>query len=83
MSTTDPGTSDQSSPGMGASHPRGTRVADVRALARKPTRASVARLVEIMIHGRPDRVRLEAAIAILDLAWGKPQPMSNVEGHDE
>lgn len=51
---------------------RTTTVRAVRDLARKYTTRAVRVIANLMEHGRDERVRLSAAEAILDRAWGRP-----------
>ena len=45
----------------------------VAELARSYTSEAIDTLVELMRHGRDDRVRGTAAQALLDRGWGKPK----------
>ena len=47
--------------------------ARVAKLARSYTLEAIDTLVELMRHGRDDRVRGTAAQALLDRGWGKPK----------
>ena len=47
--------------------------ARVAELARSYTSEAIDTLVELMRHGRDDRVRGTAAQALLDRGWGKPK----------
>ena len=52
---------------------------DVQALAREHTAAAIQTLVECL---RDPRLRVQAATALLDRAWGKPiQPVSDEDGN--
>src|SRR6476659_5228235 len=52
---------------------------DVQALAREHTAAAIQTLVECL---RDPRLRVQAATALLDRAWGKPiQPVSGGDGN--
>ena len=58
------------------------RVAD---LARSYTTEAIETLVELMRHGRDDRVRGTAAQALLDRGWGKARQeiMQDISGPQE
>lgn len=47
--------------------------ARVAELARSYTSEAINTLVELMRHGRDERVRGTAALALLDRGWGKPK----------
>ncbi len=59
---------------------RPKEVAEVRELARQHTIEAIETLVEIMRHGSPDRVRVEAARVLLDRAWGRPTEHVELQG---
>ena len=47
--------------------------ARVAELARSYTSEAIGPLVELMRHGKEERVRGTAALALLDRGWGKPK----------
>ena len=47
--------------------------ARVAELARSYTSEAIDTLVELMRHGKEERVRGTAALALLDRGWGKPK----------
>ena len=67
-------TSGQFAPGVsGNPGGRPKDKARVAELARSYTAEAIDTLVELMRHGKDDRVRGTAAQALLDRGWGKPK----------
>ena len=47
-------------------------VAEVRDLARKQTLPAIRKLTWLMHHGKPDAVKVQSCVALLDRGWGRP-----------
>ena len=60
-------------------NPGGRPKDNLRAMARESSEKALATIVTLMANGRSERVRLQAALAVLAYAWGKPTQM--MEGH--
>ena len=50
---------------------------EVLEMARAATPQAIDALVELVQHGEPDQTRLNAIVALLDRAWGKPVETSH------
>jgi hypothetical protein len=52
---------------------------EIRELARTHAEAALDTLRHMMLHGRPDSVRVVAAQALWDRAWGRPHQSTSVQ----
>jgi len=57
----------------------GRRPDEVKALAREHTAESISTLVEVMRTGQ-DASRVKAAIALIEIGWGKPKQQNEITG---
>jgi hypothetical protein len=55
-------------------------VAEVRDLARKQTLPAIRKLTWLMHHGKPDAVKVQSCVALLDRGWGRPIQAIQTDG---
>jgi len=66
----------------GNPHGRPKLLHDVVALARKQTAANIETLIDLRDNAEDNPTRLRAAIALHEIAWGKPSQAVQVQGHE-